>query len=161
MKSKLLLQYEAAAKAAEIRGAGGKVVFTNGCFDILHPGHLSYLAAASTLGSALFVGLNSDDSTTRLKGPKRPLNGELDRAFMLAGLGVVDHVIIFTDDTPLSLINAIMPDVLVKGGDWRPEDIVGGEETIARGGKVVSLPFATGYSTTDLINRIVDRYSDA
>jgi D-beta-D-heptose 7-phosphate kinase/D-beta-D-heptose 1-phosphate adenosyltransferase len=153
--SKLLTVPEALERRAAMRGRGETLVFTNGCFDILHPGHLDYLSRARAMGSALFVGLNSDDSVRRLKGPLRPVNPEAVRALMLSGLSMTDGVVIFGGDTPLELIELLEPDVLVKGGDWRPEDIVGGAETAAWGGRVASLPFLDGYSTTGLIKRIV------
>jgi rfaE bifunctional protein nucleotidyltransferase chain/domain len=158
MKSKLLTLPEAKEKRAELKKKGASLVFTNGCFDILHPGHLSYLSEARALGGALFIGLNSDDSARRLKGPSRPVNTELDRAFMLSGLFMTDGVVLFADDTPLALIEALEPDIVVKGGDWPVEGIVGGKETIARGGKALSLPFEQGYSTTDLISRIIESH---
>jgi rfaE bifunctional protein nucleotidyltransferase chain/domain len=159
MKIKLNSLKEALVKREALKEQGQTLVFTNGCFDILHPGHLSYLSQARALGDALFIGLNSDESTKRLKGPKRPLNNEMDRAFMLSGLYMVDEVIIFSEDSPLNLIEALKPDVLVKGGDWQLDNIVGGKETIARGGKALSLPFLPGYSTTELIYRIVEVYT--
>jgi D-beta-D-heptose 7-phosphate kinase/D-beta-D-heptose 1-phosphate adenosyltransferase len=159
MNTKILTLPEAIAKREAIREASGTLVFTNGCFDILHPGHLSYLAEARALGDALFVGLNSDESTRRLKGPKRPVNNERDRAYMLSGLYMVDAVVIFEEDTPFNLVEALKPDVVSKGGDWMTEEIVGGKETVARGGKVVSLPFAQGYSTTELIYRVIRAYT--
>lgn len=130
------------------------VVFTNGCFDILHPGHVEYLYEARALGDVLVVGLNSDDSVRRLKGPDRPVNSEDSRALVLAGLGCVDVVTPFEEDTPRALIAALLPDVLVKGGDYRPEDVVGAEEVEAAGGSVVILPYRTGHSTSALVSRI-------
>lgn len=131
----------------------GTIVFTNGCFDILHRGHVEYLAHARSLGDRLVVGLNSDDSVRRLKGPTRPLNGEEDRALVLAALEVVDAVTIFDEDTPLELIAALLPDVLVKGGDYRPDTIVGADEVVAAGGRVVVSRLVPGLSTTGLIER--------
>jgi rfaE bifunctional protein nucleotidyltransferase chain/domain len=154
--SKLLNIAEALEKRAAVKAQGGSLVFTNGCFDLLHPGHLDYLARARNLGTALFVGLNSDKSVTRLKGYKRPVVPEKERALMLSGLFMTDAVILFSEDTPLELIKALEPDVLVKGGDWKPEDIVGAPEVLSRGGKVLSLPFLDGFSTTGLIARILD-----
>jgi rfaE bifunctional protein nucleotidyltransferase chain/domain len=153
--SKLLTLAEAQKKRAALRERAGKLVFTNGCFDILHPGHLDYLWRARALGAALFIGLNSDDSIRRLKGPRRPVNPEEVRALMLSGLSMTDAVIVFGEDTPLKLVTALEPDVLVKGGDWKPEDIVGGRETLAQGGQVLSLPYLDGYSTTAVIERII------
>ena len=131
-----------------------RVVFTNGCFDILHPGHVEYLYEARTLGDVLVVGLNTDESVRRLKGPGRPLNSQDGRALVLAGLGCVDVVTLFDEDTPRSLIAALLPDVLVKGGDYRAEDVVGREEVEAAGGTVTILPHRGGHSTTGIIHRI-------
>lgn len=136
------------------RPRSGRVVFTNGCFDLLHPGHVEYLFEARALGDALVVGLNSDDSVRRLKGPDRPLNSEDSRAIVLAGLGCVDRVTLFEEDTPRALLSALLPDVLVKGGDYRAEDVVGREEVEAAGGRVVILPYRAGHSTTGLVTRI-------
>ncbi len=131
-----------------------KIVFTNGCFDILHRGHLTYLAEAKSCADKLVVGLNSDASVKRLKGPERPINNEEDRKFMLENLRSVDHVEIFEEDTPLKLIQAILPQVLVKGGDWKIEQIVGSSEVLAAGGDVYSLNFIDGFSTTNIIEKI-------
>jgi rfaE bifunctional protein nucleotidyltransferase chain/domain len=131
-----------------------KIVFTNGCFDILHRGHVTYLAEARKLGDLLVVGLNSDASVKRLKGPERPINNERDRRYVLSQLKSVDFVEIFTEDTPLDLILKVNPKVLVKGGDWKIDQIVGGKEVIAHGGDVFSLNFVDGYSTTSLIHKI-------
>ncbi len=131
-----------------------KVVFTNGCFDILHVGHVRYLKDARALGDVLVVGINSDASVKRLKGPERPVNNERDRAEVLASLGCVDYVMQFDDDTPLALIEAVAPDILVKGGDWPVEKIVGSKFVLARGGEVISLPFHPGHSTTSILETI-------
>jgi rfaE bifunctional protein nucleotidyltransferase chain/domain len=131
-----------------------KIVFTNGCFDILHPGHIAYLEEARALGDLLVVGLNSDSSVRRLKGPQRPINPQEDRAIMLAGLASVDYVTFFDEDTPIELIRRVDPDILVKGGDWTIDRIVGADHVQSRGGKVYSLPFCQGYSTTALIEKI-------
>lgn len=136
------------------RPRSGTLVFTNGCFDILHRGHVEYLYAARALGDALVVGLNTDASVRRLKGEGRPLNGQDDRAIVLAGLGCVDAVTLFDEDTPRDLIATLLPDVLVKGGDYRPEDVVGREEVERAGGRVVILPYLEGRSTTGLVRRI-------
>ena len=132
----------------------GRVVFTNGCFDLLHFGHIEYLRIARAMGDYLIIGLNSDDSVKRLKGNLRPINSEEDRAKMLIALKCVDDVIIFDDDTPLSLIKELRPDILVKGGDWSEENIVGAEVVRNYGGEVYSIPFLEGYSTTLIIDRI-------
>ncbi len=139
---------------ARWRAAGERIVFTNGCFDILHYGHLHYLAEARDLGERLVIGLNSGDSVRRLKGPARPINDEATRAHLLAALEVVDAVVFFDEDTPLELIKTAMPDVLVKGGDWKPEQIVGSDVVLANGGQVRSLPFVDGYSTTNIEQKI-------
>ena len=137
-----------------LRRAGRRIVFTNGVFDLLHPGHVRYLRAARRLGDVLVVGLNSDRSVRRLgKGPGRPLVNQRDRAEVLAGLEMVDSVIVFDDETPDRLIRTVQPDVLVKGGDWALYRIVGADAVLARGGVVKSLPFAKGYSTTALLRR--------
>ena len=130
-----------------------RVVFTNGVFDILHRGHVEYLDYARRLGDALVVGLNGDESVRRLKGPTRPVNGEEDRALVLAGLAAVDAVVLFGEDTPYRLITALLPNVLVKGGDYRAEDIVGGPEVVAAGGEVVVAPLVAGRSTTNILQR--------
>jgi len=131
-----------------------KIVFTNGCFDILHKGHVAYLNQARGCGDILIVGLNSDASVKRLKGEERPINSELDRKFVLENLKSVDFVEIFSEDTPLNLIKEISPNLLVKGGDWKVEQIVGSEHVIANGGDVYSLNFVDGYSTTGIIKKI-------
>ena len=131
-----------------------RVVFTNGVFDVLHRGHVEYLAAARALGDALVVGLNTDASTQRLKGPARPVNPEIDRAIVLAGLGAVDAITLFDQDTPQQLISALLPDVLVKGGDYTPETIVGRAEVEAAGGRTVVIPLVEGRSTTHILNRL-------
>lgn len=130
-----------------------RVVFTNGCFDVLHRGHVEYLEAARQLGDVLVVGLNTDASVRRLKGPSRPVNPQDDRAYVLAGLAAVDYVTYFAEDTPRDLIVALLPDVLVKGGDYRKEDIVGGAEVEAAGGEVVVAPLVPGRSTTAILQR--------
>ena len=133
---------------------GKKIVFTNGCFDILHRGHVTYLAEARKLGDLLVIGVNSDASVKRLKGPERPINNEKDRAYVLSQLKSVDFTEIFTEDTPLNLILKVKPQILVKGGDWKIDQIVGAKEVIANGGDVFSLNFVDGYSTTSIINKI-------
>jgi D-beta-D-heptose 7-phosphate kinase/D-beta-D-heptose 1-phosphate adenosyltransferase len=133
---------------------GKTVAFTNGCFDILHEGHIASLSDAAREADILVVGLNSDDSTCRLKGPQRPINPQQARATVLAALLMVDAVIIFGEDTPLELIKIVQPDVLVKGGDYTLDQIVGAREVMAAGGKVVINPIVPGYSTTSLIEKI-------
>ena len=151
-----VVDWEAAARwVKELQSAGRKVVFTNGCFDLLHVGHVNYLEAARELGDALIIGVNTDASVARLgKGGNRPFTQEADRARVLAGCACVDRVVLFGEDTPLALIALLTPDILVKGGDYRLDEIVGREVVLARGGRVVALPFVPGYSTTSLIDRI-------
>jgi len=151
---------QAAGRRQHLAEAGRTLVFTNGCFDLLHPGHLRYLAEARTLGDFLLVGLNSDRSVRALKGPARPIQGQAVRAEMLAGLASVDAVTVFDQETPLELITLLLPDILVKGGDWPPEKIVGAGLVSGRGGLVRSLPLAEGFSTTGLIELIQRASSD-
>lgn len=141
-------------------GVSGTVVFTNGVFDLLHPGHVDVLTAARREGDALVVGLNSDGSVRRLKGPGRPVRTEWERAYVLAALAVVDAVIVFDQDTPLELIRELQPDVLVKGGDYTEDTVVGAADVRSRGGRVVIVPITPGHSTTSTIARLRDR-SDA
>ena len=151
-----VVDWEAAARwVQDLQGQGKLAVFTNGCFDLLHVGHVRYLEAARSLGDGLIVGVNTDASVKRLgKGPGRPLNPEGDRARVLAALACVDRVVLFAEDTPLALITLLTPDILVKGGDYQLDEIVGREVVLARGGRVVALPFVPGYSTTGLIERL-------
>jgi D-glycero-beta-D-manno-heptose 1-phosphate adenylyltransferase len=134
-----------------------KIVFTNGCFDILHSGHISYLNEAKSLGDILVVALNSDQSVKRLKGESRPINNEQDRKYVLENLKAIDRVFIFNEDTPLNLIKEISPQILVKGGDWTPDQIVGSDFVLKNGGEVQSLTFKNGYSTTSTIEKIADQ----
>jgi len=145
---------EAAQFVAGVRERGGKVVFTNGVFDILHPGHVRYLQEARTLGDALIVGINSDRSARANKGRERPITPETERAEVLSALDCVDAVAIFDEDTPAEIVRRIQPDVLVKGADWGPENIVGRDTVEARGGTVVRMELSPGYSTTELIRKI-------
>ena len=131
-----------------------KMVFTNGCFDVLHFGHVHYLLQAKALGDILVVGLNSDDSVRRLKGPTRPINGEKERAFVLAALSCVDYVVVFEEDTPKELIETVQPDVLVKGGDYALDQIVGADFVTRNGGTVTTLPFVEGFSSTRIIEQL-------
>ncbi|QGY39258.1 D-glycero-beta-D-manno-heptose 1-phosphate adenylyltransferase [Pseudodesulfovibrio cashew] len=134
---------------------GHRVVFTNGCFDVLHPGHVDLLTRARALGDSLILGLNSDESVRMLgKGADRPLNSQEERAFVLAGLTCVDQIIIFHESTPLELIKAVRPQILVKGGDWPVEDIVGNDVVTKAGGQVLSLPLLEGYSTTAFLVKV-------
>jgi rfaE bifunctional protein nucleotidyltransferase chain/domain len=137
----------------DVRSAGRRIVFTNGVFDILHPGHLRYLQAARRHGDLLIVGLNSDASVRRNKGPARPINPEPERAELLAALSCVDAVSIFDEDTPADIIRRVQPDVLVKGADWPADQIVGRDTVEARGGRVILEPVECGYSTTALIDK--------
>jgi D-beta-D-heptose 7-phosphate kinase/D-beta-D-heptose 1-phosphate adenosyltransferase len=146
-----------ARRLAALRRRGQRIVFTNGCFDLIHPGHVRYLRTAKQLGDVLVVALNSDASVRRLKGPARPLVPQRDRCEVMAALEMVDFVTIFNDDTPYALIARLQPDVLVKGGDWTPDRIVGADLVRARGGRVRSLRFAPGYSTSGLVQRITER----
>jgi D-beta-D-heptose 7-phosphate kinase/D-beta-D-heptose 1-phosphate adenosyltransferase len=130
-----------------------KIVFTNGCFDVLHRGHVYYLSKAREMGDLLVVGLNSDRSVSRLKGEGRPLNKQNARAEVLGALGMVDYIILFEEDTPLELIKTLAPDLLVKGGDYRVQEIVGYSEVTSGGGQVVTIPILEGYSSSSIINR--------
>jgi D-beta-D-heptose 7-phosphate kinase/D-beta-D-heptose 1-phosphate adenosyltransferase len=141
-----------------LKGKRKRIVFTNGCFDLLHVGHLRYLEKAKTLGDILVVGVNSDRSVRGLKGPKRPILPEKERTEILSGLECVDYVTLFNEPTPLKLISLLKPHVLVKGGDWTKEDVVGRETVEGLGGKVVILPFVDGSSTTNLIETVLERY---
>jgi rfaE bifunctional protein nucleotidyltransferase chain/domain len=136
---------------------GEKVVFSNGVFDLLHIGHITYLAKAANLGEKLIIGLNSDSSVTRLKGEGRPVNDQSNRAALLAALFFVDAVVLFEEDTPLELISAILPDVLVKGADYTVDNIVGAKEVIANGGEVLTIDMVEGYSSTSIIEKIKNR----
>ena len=131
-----------------------KLVFTNGCFDVLHFGHAHYLLQARKLGDILVVGLNSDNSVRRLKGETRPINGEKERAFLLASLAFVDYVVVFEEDTPEELIKTVKPDVLVKGGDYQISNIVGADFVMQNGGTVTTIPFVEGYSSTRIIDQL-------
>ncbi len=155
MKSKIKSPSALARTLAQLKKKNrkAKVVFTNGCFDILHAGHVTYLEQAKKQGTHLVVALNDDASVKRLKGPTRPLNRLADRATVMAALGAVDFVTWFGDDTPLEVILSLRPDCLVKGGDWRPEQIVGSKEVLGWGGKVRSLKFLEGRSTTSIIEK--------
>ena len=138
----------------ELRILNKQIVFTNGCFDILHAGHVAYLEKAKRLGDILIIGLNSDASVKRLKGPERPVNSEHDRAIVLGALKVVDFIVYFEENTPLELIKIIKPDFLVKGGDYKIEDIVGADVVQDKGGEVMVIPFVEGKSTTNIINKM-------
>jgi rfaE bifunctional protein nucleotidyltransferase chain/domain len=142
-----------------LKQSGKRIVFTNGCFDILHPGHARYLSSARNLGDYLIVALNSDRSVRAIKGAKRPIFPEKMRAELLAALACVDCVLIFDEDNPLQVIKSLLPHILVKGGDWQENQIIGADVIKAGGGQVRRIPFVTGYSTTDIIEKIVRRYT--
>ena len=154
MTKKILLREQLQSERARLRDSGKKLVFTNGVFDILHVGHVRYLQQARELGDALVVAINSDASARQLKGEGRPLTTENDRAEILAALACVDYVTVFDDISPRSLIAELLPDVLVKGGDYALDQIHGREEVESAGGRVVSLPFVEGISTTGMLSRI-------
>lgn len=147
---------ETKAQCERFRASGKKVVFTNGCFDLLHPGHTRYLCAARELGDHLVVAVNSDRSVRVIKGPKRPILPEQARAELLAALDCVDTVFIFDEDNPLNMIRQVLPDVLVKGGDWAEDKIIGSDVVKEAGGEVKRIPFVEGFSTTDIIEKIRD-----
>lgn len=147
-------QAEIARLVETARAAGQRIVFTNGVFDLLHPGHVRYLQEARALGDLLIVGLNADSSVRRNKGSRRPINSEGERAEVLAALASVDAVVIFDQDTPAEIISLVQPDVLVKGADWAADQIVGRDTVEARGGRVVRVPVEQGYSTTAIVERI-------
>ena len=144
-----------ANRLASFRREGKRIVFTNGCFDLLHPGHIHTLTQAKALGDVLVVAINSDASVKRLKGERRPILNQEERAVMLSALAMVDYVTIFAENTPLEVIRLLLPDVLVKGGDWGADAVVGREVVEANGGEVVLIPYQAGFSTTDIIERIV------
>jgi D-beta-D-heptose 7-phosphate kinase/D-beta-D-heptose 1-phosphate adenosyltransferase len=154
MSQKILSRKKAREVIRALKAAGKKIVFTNGCFDVIHAGHVRYLRKARSLGDLLVIGMNSDRSVRRLKGPGRPLIREADRAELLAALEMVDYVTVFGEDTPAALIGEIEPDVLVKGGDYRVDEVVGRETVDASGGRVVIVPLVRGRSTTGLIKKI-------
>lgn len=157
MSREKILSIEAlAAERADLRRRGRTIVFTNGCFDLLHPGHVRYLEQARALGDVLVVALNSDRAVRQLKGPSRPILLEDERAEVMAALASVTFVTVFDDVSPLDTITAILPDVLVKGGDWGVDAIIGRDVVEAAGGQVLSLPFVDGVSTSDIVSRIRD-----
>ena len=156
---KIIKYHDVKALKDRLANKGLSVVFTNGCFDILHYGHITYLQQAKKLADILIVGVNTDSSIKAIKGRDRPINREKERCLLLSSLECVDYVVLFSEDTPYDLINMIQPHVLVKGGDWVPNEIVGNDIVNASGGKVMSLPYVDGYSTTDLIDRIEKIYA--
>ena len=158
MKEKIKTKEDLHRILEDLKKKGKRIVFTNGCFDLLHLGHIRYLEKAKILGDILVVGVNSDHSVQNLKGPKRPILPEEERAEILSGLGCVDYITIFDEEDPLELISTLQPDILVKGGDWTKETTVGREVVERSGGEVVILPFVEGASTSNLIDTILKRY---
>ena len=154
MPGKIKTRKELKKIISALKKQGKRIVFTNGCFDILHYGHIKYLQDAKNLADVLVLGLNSDSSVRKIKGSARPINKQLDRARVLSALTCVDHLTTFSEDTPLKLIKLIQPDVLVKGGDWQKEKIVGADFVKSYGGKVLAIPYLKGYSTTRLIEKV-------
>lgn len=154
-KSRVLAQPDARRLVERLRTEGRRIVFTNGVYDLLHPGHIRYLQRARSLGDALIVGVNADASVRRIKGPSRPINPEAERAEVIAALACVDAAVIFDEDTPAAIVRLVQPDVLVKGADWPADQIVGRDTVEARGGRVVLVPVEQGYSTTALLERIL------
>ncbi|MES2829972.1 MAG: D-glycero-beta-D-manno-heptose 1-phosphate adenylyltransferase [Bacteroidota bacterium] len=152
--NKIVSSHEIASLQDSWKKEGKKIVFTNGCFDIVHPGHLSYLSEAAGYGDVLVVGLNTDRSVKALKGEKRPINNQLSRTQLLAAMFFIDAVVLFDEDTPEKLINLVQPDVLIKGGDYKVEDIIGAKQVLERGGEVKVLDFLPGYSSTSIIEKI-------
>ncbi len=159
MLSKIVGLKDLVQKLNTVRRSGRRMVFTNGCFDIIHAGHLRYLNAARSEGDMLVVGLNSDASVRKIKSQNRPIVPQEQRAEVLAGLACVDYVILFDDPDPLNLIVALKPDVLVKGADWKEEEIIGADVVTARGGRVVRVDLVPDISTTQIIQRIIKRYT--
>ncbi len=152
--SRVLSQNDTRRFAGEARTRGQRIVFTNGVFDLLHPGHVRYLQEARALGDRLIIGLNADASVRRNKGPERPITSQDERAEVLAALACVDAVVIFEEDTPAEIIRLVQPDVLVKGADWAADAIVGRDTVEARGGRVVRVPVERGYSTTAIVDKV-------
>jgi D-beta-D-heptose 7-phosphate kinase/D-beta-D-heptose 1-phosphate adenosyltransferase len=158
MRQKIKGQEELLKITQDLQKKGKRIVFTNGCFDLLHIGHIRYLEEAKTLGDVLIIGVNSDSSVQKLKGPERPILPVEERAEILSGLGCVDYITIFDELDPLNLITSLLPDVLVKGGDWTKGQIIGSEVVEKSGGEVVIIPFVQGASTTNQIETILKRY---
>ncbi len=158
---KFVTRSDAIEKVRSWQLSGQKVVFSNGCFDIMHAGHVSYLSAARRLGDKLVIGLNSDESVRRLKGPQRPVCSETDRATVLSALEAVDAVTLFDEDTPENLINTLLPDILVKGADWDIDQIAGAGAVLEHGGQVLTLPLLEGRSTSGIIEKIIRIYSQS
>jgi D-glycero-beta-D-manno-heptose 1-phosphate adenylyltransferase len=156
--SKIINRTQLIDKCREWKEHAKQVVFTNGCFDIVHLGHVDYLEKAAALGDVLVVALNTDASVSRLKGPSRPVIAESSRARLVAALGFVDAVVLFDEATPLELIQALSPDVLVKGDDYQLSNIVGADDVIAKGGKVMTIPLVKGYSTSSIVDKIKNEH---
>jgi rfaE bifunctional protein nucleotidyltransferase chain/domain len=156
IKNKIVSRDGAAAMVNDWKSQGLKVVFSNGCFDIVHAGHVDYLSKARDLGDKLIIGLNSDDSVRRLKGKGRPVQDENARAALLAAFSFVDAVVVFDEDTPFELISTLIPDILVKGSDYSVENIVGADVVLKNGGKVETIDFLEGYSTSSIIDKILN-----
>lgn len=154
MTEKLKTVDELKSIVAQARGMGKIIVFTNGCFDLLHRGHVHILRAAKACGDLLIVGINSDVSVKGIKGPTRPVLPEMDRVELIAAMEMVDYVVLFDEPDPYNLIEAIRPQVLAKGGDWKPEDIIGSDIVQSNGGRIAVIPYLKGFSTTDIIERI-------
>jgi rfaE bifunctional protein nucleotidyltransferase chain/domain len=152
--ARVLTQPQTRALVERLRSEGRRIVFTNGVFDVLHPGHVRYLQQARSFGGALIVGVNADASVRRNKGPARPINPESERAEVVAALEVVDAVVVFGEDTPAEIIRLVQPDVLVKGADWPPDQIVGRDTVEARGGQVILVTVEQGYSTTSIVEKV-------
>lgn len=161
MRKRILSKEKLKGELDRLRHEGKRVVFTNGCFDILHAGHVQYLNEARKFGDVLVVGLNSDRSVRSIKGDSRPVTPQDDRAYVVVSLKSVDYVTIFDEDTPLHLIEYLEPHVLVKGGDWSEDRVVGGESVVKRGGSVKIIPFVNGRSTTSLIEKILTEYKSS
>jgi D-glycero-beta-D-manno-heptose 1-phosphate adenylyltransferase len=157
LKNKIMSNDEVISQVAQWRSQGKTVAFTNGCFDVLHAGHIESLMEAAKPADHLVVGLNSDTSVTKLKGEGRPVNKEENRALLLAALAMVDTVVVFEEDTPLELIKKIQPDFLIKGGDYKVEDIAGAKEVISAGGKVIINPIKEGFSTTGMLYKMKNK----
>ena len=160
MKEKIKTREELKKIIHDLKRNGKRIVFTNGCFDLLHVGHVRYLEKAKSLGDVLVVGINSDRSVRGLKGPRRPILSAEERGEILSGLGCIDYITVFDEPTPFELISVLQPDVLVKGGDWTPEQVVGREVVEGSGGRVVILPFVEGSSTTNIIDVILEKYEE-
>jgi D-beta-D-heptose 7-phosphate kinase/D-beta-D-heptose 1-phosphate adenosyltransferase len=160
MREKIKTREELKKIIHDLKRNGNRIVFTNGCFDLLHVGHVRYLEQAKSMGDVLVVGINSDRSVRGLKGPRRPILPVEERGEILSGLGCTDYITVFDDPTPFELISVLQPDVLVKGGDWTQEQVVGREVVEGAGGRVIILPFVEGSSTTNIIETILEKYEE-